>query len=179
MIEDIPIEQIKPNDSNPRYIKDKQFDKLVNSIKEFPKMLRVRPIIVNTDKVILGGNMRYMAAYRAGMKTVPVMTVNWTEEQQREFIIKDNLAAGDWDWEILANEWDADELSEWGLDVPVEKEPTEPAEEEYIYNALVIVFGSNTERDFFLHEHKQYKVKGYDKDMELDGALITYTNDVT
>ena len=113
------INEIKLNPNNPRLIKDDKFQKLVKSIKEFPEMLDIRPIVVNSDMVILGGNMRFKACKEAGLKEIPVIVAdNLTEEQQREFLIKDNTSGGEWDFEMLANEWDVDELEEWGLDVP-------------------------------------------------------------
>lgn len=115
----ININNIKPNPNNPRIIKDDKFEKLVNSIKEFPKMLEIRPIVVNDDMIVLGGNMRLKACKAAGLKEVPIIKASdLTEDEQRQFIIKDNVSGGEWDWDILANEWNADELSEWGLDVP-------------------------------------------------------------
>jgi len=112
------LSEIKPNPNNPRIIRDEKFEKLVKSIKEFPEMLEKRPIVVNTDMVVLGGNMRLKACKEAGLKEIPVIIADWTEEQQREFIIKDNVGFGDWDWDELANTWDAEELNAWGLDVP-------------------------------------------------------------
>lgn len=114
------IKDIKLNPNNPRLIKDDKFKKLVKSIKDFPEMLEIRPIVINKDFVILGGNMRYKACKDAGLKEIPVIIAdNLTEEQQREFLIKDNVSGGEWDWEILANEWDSDELEAWGLDIPI------------------------------------------------------------
>jgi hypothetical protein len=113
------ISEIKSNPNNPRIIKDDKFKKLVQSIKDFPEMLEKRPIVVNTDMVVLGGNMRLKACKEAGLKDVPVMIADWSEEQQREFIIKDNVGFGEWDWDTIANEWDTDQLDEWGLDVPL------------------------------------------------------------
>jgi hypothetical protein len=93
---------------------------VVKSIQDFPEMLQIRPIVVNAEMVVLGGNMRLKACKEAGLKEVPVIFADsLTEEQQKEFIIKDNVGFGEWDWDQLANEWDAEELSEWGLDVPV------------------------------------------------------------
>lgn len=112
------INNIKLNPNNPRLIKDDKFKKLVQSIKDFPEMLNIRPIVVNTDMVILGGNMRYKACKEAGLKEVPVIITDLSEEKQREFLIKDNTSGGEWDWEVLANEWDAEQLDAWGLDVP-------------------------------------------------------------
>lgn len=119
MIEKAKISSIKPNPDNPRIIKDDAFHKLVRSIKEFPEMLDIRPIVVNSEMIVLGGNMRLRACKEAGLKEVPIIKAdNLTPDQQREFIIKDNVSGGEWDWEILANEWDSVELDEWGLDVP-------------------------------------------------------------
>ena len=112
------INNIKLNPNNPRLIKDDKFKKLVQSIKDFPEMLNIRPIVVNTDMVILGGNMRFKACKEAGLKEVPVIITDLSEDKQREFLIKDNTSGGEWDWEILANEWDSEELEAWGVDVP-------------------------------------------------------------
>lgn len=115
----IPLSKIKPNPNNPRIIRDDKFKKLVDSIQKFPRMLEIRPIVVNNDMVILGGNMRLRACKEAGLKEVPVIKADdLTPDQQREFIIKDNVGFGEWDWAMLANEWNTDELTEWGLDVP-------------------------------------------------------------
>jgi ParB-like chromosome segregation protein Spo0J len=112
------ISEIKLNPNNPRLIKDDKFEKLVKSIKEFPEMLDIRPIVVNSDMVILGGNMRFKACKEAGLKEIPVIVAdNLTEEQQREFLIKDNTSGGEWDFEVLANEWDNEQLEDWGLDL--------------------------------------------------------------
>ena len=113
----VSISKIKPNPNNPRLIKDDKFAKLVTSIQEFPEMLNIRPIVVNKDMVILGGNMRFKACKEAGLKEIPIIIADLTEEQEREFIIKDNISGGEWDWNLLANEWDADQLTGWGLDV--------------------------------------------------------------
>lgn len=118
-IEYVPIWKVKNNPNNPRLVKDDKFKKLVKSIQDFPEMLDKRPIIVNEDMIVLGGNMRLKACNEAGLKEVPIIVAeDWNEEQQRAFIIKDNLGYGEWDWDIIANEWDADELNEWGLDIP-------------------------------------------------------------
>jgi len=115
----LPINQVKANPNNPRIIKDDKFKKLVQSIKEFPEMLELRPIIVNEDMVVLGGNMRLKACKEAGLDKVPVIKAsNLTEEQQKEFIIKDNVGFGEWDWNDLANNWETEKLQEWGLDIP-------------------------------------------------------------
>jgi len=117
-IDKVSISTVKANPNNPRVIKDDKFRKLVQSIKDFPEMLEIRPIVVNQDMIVLGGNMRLKACKEAGLKEVPIIHAdNLTEEQQREFIIKDNVSGGEWDWELLANEWDTELLDEWGLDV--------------------------------------------------------------
>jgi hypothetical protein len=115
----VKLSEIKINPNNPRLIKDDKFFKLVKSIQGFPKMLEIRPIVVNSDMIVLGGNMRLKACKEAGLKEVPVIFADdLTEEQQKEFIIKDNVGFGEWDWEMIANEWDAEQLDEWGLDLP-------------------------------------------------------------
>ena len=112
------ISEVKLNPNNPRLIKDDKFKKLVQSIKDFPEMLNIRPIVVNQDMIILGGNMRYKACKEAGLKEIPIIKADLTEEQQREFLIKDNTSGGEWDFEMLDNEWDVEQLEEWGLDRP-------------------------------------------------------------
>jgi hypothetical protein len=120
-IESVKISTVKSNPNNPRVIKDDKFDKLVQSIKDFPQMLEIRPIVVNDDMIVLGGNMRLKACKEAGLKEVPIIKASdLTEEQQREFIIKDNVGFGEWDWEQL-KEWDGEELENWGLDAPVDE----------------------------------------------------------
>jgi DNA modification methylase len=127
----VKISDVKSNPNNPRLIKDDKFAKLVQSLKEFPEMAKVRPIVVNQDFVVLGGNMRLKAMKEAGWKEVPVEVVDWSEEKQREFIIKDNVGFGEWEWDMLANEWDAGELEKWGLDVPGFVEDSEAEEDDY------------------------------------------------
>lgn len=115
----VSIKLVKSNPNNPRIIKDDKFKKLVASIQEFPKMLEIRPIVVNDDMIVLGGNMRLKACIHAGLKEVPIIKVSdLTEQEQKQFIIKDNVSGGEWDWNMLANEWDVEELDAWGLDVP-------------------------------------------------------------
>lgn len=120
----VNINKIKPNPKNPRIIKDDKFRKLVKSIEEFPQMLEKRPLVCFTDVddklVVLGGNMRLKAAKEVGLKELPVMLADeWTEEQKAEFLIKDNVGFGEWDWDSLANEWDVEKLEDWGLDIPI------------------------------------------------------------
>jgi len=127
----LKISEVKSNPNNPRVIKDEKFKSLVKSIQDFPEMAEIRPIVVNADMIILGGNMRFKAMKEAGWKEVPVIIADHlTPEQEREFIIKDNTSGGEWDWEMLAMEWDADKLEEWGLDLPELIDPTELEAEE-------------------------------------------------
>ena len=122
-IENIKLSDIKLNPNNPRLIKDDKFKKLVQSIIDFPEMLKIRPIVVNEDMIILGGNMRFKACKEAGLKEVPIIkTSGLSAEKQREFLIKDNVSGGEWDWNLLANEWDEIKLVEWGLDIPIFKD---------------------------------------------------------
>jgi DNA modification methylase len=119
MVKHLPIGKIKPNKDNPRFIRDEKFTKLVKSLREFPDMAQLRPLIVNAEMVVLGGNMRLKAMQELKWETVPVIVAeNLTPEQEAEFIIKDNVGFGEWDWEMLANQWDADLLTDWGLDIP-------------------------------------------------------------
>lgn len=112
----VPITGIKPNPDNPRVIKDEKFKKLVESVKQSPWMLTLRPIVVDSEMVVLGGNMRLKAAQEAGYKQIPISLIeDLTEEQKQEFVIKDNLPFGEWDWEILG-EWDSSKLIEWGFE---------------------------------------------------------------
>ena len=132
------LSEIKANPNNPRVIKDEKFDKLVKSIREFPKMMELRPMVINSDNIVLGGNMRLKALRQLGYKEVPDSWVKsadeLTEEEQRRFIIADNVGFGEHDWEMLANEWNIDELEDWGLDVPdfkIEPESIEAEEDDF------------------------------------------------
>lgn len=116
-IEKVKIGSVKLNPNNPRLIKDDKFKSLVKSIQDFPEMLDIRPIVVNEDMIILGGNMRFKACKEAGLKEIPIIITDLSEDKQREFLIKDNTSGGEWDWEVLANEWDAEQLDAWGLDL--------------------------------------------------------------
>jgi DNA modification methylase len=113
------INEIKPNLNNPRLIKDHKFKQLVKSIQDFPQMLELRPIVIDENNMVLGGNMRLKACIEAGLTDVPVKQAkDLSEAQKKEFIVKDNVGYGEWDWDDLANNWDAQELTEWGLDIP-------------------------------------------------------------
>jgi len=135
MKQKVNIKEVKPNEKNPRYIRDPKFNKLVKSIQAFPEMLEKRPIVVDEQMVVLGGNMRLKACEKAGLTEVWIdVAEGWTQEQKNEFIIKDNVGFGEWDWEILANEWDTQELSDWGIDLPEDyftEEVLEAEEDDY------------------------------------------------
>jgi hypothetical protein len=122
-VKTIKLSTIKPNPNNPRIIKDEKFHKLVKSVETFgEKMMPLRPIIVDENKIILGGNMRFKALKELKYKEVPEdwikSTNDMTEEEKKEFIIKDNVGFGDWDFDMLSNEWDNELLNDWGLDIP-------------------------------------------------------------
>jgi hypothetical protein len=126
----VKINQIKPNPKNPRTIKDERFEKLKKSIEDFPDMLNKRPLVCFTDTdgkfVVLGGNMRLKAAKDLGLKELPIILADeWTEEQKAEFLIKDNVGFGEWDWNELNTDWDTEQLNEWGLDIPKFSDPVD------------------------------------------------------
>jgi ParB-like chromosome segregation protein Spo0J len=125
MVNKVKINQIKSNPNNPRLIKDDKFYKLVKSLEEDPDFCNVRPVVVNKDMIVIGGNMRLKAAKELGWKEIPCEIVDWSEEKQRAFTIKDNVGYGEWDWDMLANEWDAEQLNQWGLDVPNFADPVD------------------------------------------------------
>ncbi len=161
-IEIVPLSSIKPNPKNPRVIKTDHFKKLVQSIKDFPEMREAREIVVNKDMVILGGNMRYRAMQEAKVKEAPVKVVDWSEEKQREFIIKDNIESGEWDYDVLANEWDKTQLTEWGM--PLEWLNAEELSGEYSQKLGEVIYEPKETKhqasDLFEKETK------FDKDIE-------------
>lgn len=114
----IKITEVFPNDENPRFISEAKFLQMVKSLKDFPEMASVRPLIINENNLVLGGNMRLKAMQEAGWKEVPCIKVAWSEEKQREFILKDNVSYGEWDWQILSSSWEKEILEEFGLDFP-------------------------------------------------------------
>ena len=155
----VAIREIKPNTNNPRFIKDDKFRKLVKSIKEFPEMLELRPIVVDSDMIVLGGNMRLKACIEAGLTEVPILVADQlTEEQKNEFIVKDNVGFGEWDWDLLANEWDTYLLEEWGLDLNIDAE-----QEESFATDVTVTLKMNNE---YLDELKE----------DLDKLLAKHTN---
>jgi hypothetical protein len=118
-VKKVKISDVKTNPKNPRLIKDDKFKKLIKSIQEFPQMLELRPIVVDENNIVLGGNMRLKACIEIGLKEIFIVKAqDLTEEQKDEFIVKDNVGFGEWDWDLLANEWDTEKLDEWGLNIP-------------------------------------------------------------
>ena len=123
----VPISKVKTNANNPRLIKNIKFKKLVASIEHLPSMLHLRPIVVDKDMTILGGNMRYKACIEAGLKEIPIIIADeLTPQEQQEFVIKDNVSYGEWDWDILGNDYDFQELGDWGMDLPADMFSDEP-----------------------------------------------------
>jgi len=159
----INIDEIQNNPDNPRVLKDDKFRKLVQSIKDFPKMLEIRPIVVNSEMIVLGGNMRLKACKEAGLSEIPVIKASdLTEEQQREFIIKDNVGFGEWDWDLIANEWDAEPLDDWGLDVKhfeVEKNDVDLSDQIKDVYEIIITCDNETEQEKTFEELTK---KGYE-----------------
>ena len=148
----VPIGEIKENPNNPRVIKDKQFLKLVKSVTEDSWMLKLRPLVVDKDMVVLGGNMRLKACIQAGFIELPIVKdTDLTKEQKDKFIIKDNLSYGLWNWEQL-NEWDTEKLEEWGLELETEKEENHEQGEE--------IFSE------YLGEANNYVVLMFDNDID-------------
>lgn len=169
MIQRIRVANLKPNPNNPRIIKDEKFAKLVESIRNFPEMLEARPIVVNKDMVVLGGNMRLKALIDAGLTEAPVEIVDWDAEKQAQFVIKDNVSFGDWDWDNLANEWETTDLETWGLDFPFWKQAESQVQsvnelDEWVGMPefeskdagfkMVIAFENETDREQFANTYK-------------------------
>lgn len=144
---------LKTNPNNPRSIRKDKLKKLVESLKQFPEMLEARPIVVDKDGVVLGGNMRLKAAQMAGLTEVPVFVREWDPDKDEQFVIKDNVAFGEWDWDMLANTFDEDELNTWGLDVPVLSEKAEIEEQEVVFSE-------------YLDESHNYVVLLFDNDID-------------
>jgi hypothetical protein len=157
----VKIKEVKTNPNNPRFIKDDKFKKLVKSIKEFPEMLELRPIVVDKYNIVIGGNMRLRACKEAGLKEVHIVKADQlTEEQQREFIIKDNVGFGEWDWDDLANKWDTDKLEEWGLDLPINEEKEDETYTSKIESPIYEPTGKKPNLE------ELYNLKGYNKFIE-------------
>lgn len=133
------LSTLTPNPNNPRFIRDTSFEKLVKSIRQFPEMLALRPIVADRDGVVLGGNMRYRALVELGYDEIPdnwvIFAGDLSEAQRLEFLVKDNAAYGEWDYEALANEWDELPLADWGVDVPIIDDTLLAADESAITEA--------------------------------------------
>ena len=163
----IKLKDIKPNESNPRYIVDGKLDQLVKSITDFPKMMALRPITVDEDNIILGGNMRYHGLLKLGYTEIPDEWVQvaegLTDEQKREFIIKDNVGFGSWSWDVLANEWDGKQLAEWGLDVPgweeADEDDTDLSDEMELQFKLEVSLTCEKDQEYL---YKELSNKGYE-----------------
>jgi len=154
MKKQVNITDVKFNTDNPRTINKHQFKKLVNSIKEFPEMLEVRAIVVDETMTVLGGNMRLRACMDAGLKKIWIETTeDWTDKQKKEFIIKDNVSFGEWDWDLLANNHSDDPLLEWGVDVPDQSESLGIEEQEIVFSE-------------YLEESNNYVVLIFDNDID-------------
>lgn len=157
----VSINEVKLAPNNPRVIKNDKFKKLVFSIKEFPEMLNLRPIVVDENMVVLGGNMRLRACREAGLTQVPIIRASeFTEEQKKEFVIKDNSSFGEWDWDVLANEWNIDDLAEWGLDIPAsyfddDKEPE--FDKDMLNEALDKYINSKVKQITLYFDNQQYE----------------------
>ena len=183
-IEHVLISTLKENENNPRNINRHKFEKLKNSIKDFPEMLALRPIVVDEDNIILGGNMRYKASKELGLKKVYVIQAkNLSDAQVKEFIIKDNVGFGEWDWDILANSWDTSLLTDWGVDVwknsddfsfDIEDEEEEEEEKRKIsddnYSSFEIIMYHENKIKLVSVLSKIKKEKQFDK---LEDALMT------
>jgi ParB-like chromosome segregation protein Spo0J len=155
----IKISQVKSNPNNPRLIKNDKFKKLVKSVQDFPEMLELRPIVVDEDMIVLGGNMRLKACQEAGLKEVWIEVANLTEQQKKEFTIKDNVGFGEWEWDMLANEWEQTELEDWGLDgFPFEDKVLE-AEEVYTKNIEAPTYEPKNEKPKEEELYNEDKVK--------------------
>jgi hypothetical protein len=157
------INELKVSEENPRIIKDRKFKKLIQSIKDFPEMLELRPIVIDENNIILGGNMRYRACIEAGLKDVPVkIAKGLSDKQKKEFTIKDNANFGEWDWDILGNEWNTYNLDDWGVDVwqniDDQKEWIGMPEFEIKEESFQIKIHFETEKDRGDFE-KEYKIK--------------------
>jgi ParB-like chromosome segregation protein Spo0J len=155
----IKISQVKSNPNNPRLIKNDKFKKLVKSVQEFPEMLELRPIVVDENMIVLGGNMRLKACQEAALKEVWIEVADLTEQQKKEFTIKDNVGFGEWEWDMLANEWEQTELEDWGLDgFPFEDKVLE-AEEVYTKNIEAPTYEPKNEKPKEEELYNEDKVK--------------------
>ena len=171
MKQQVKISQVKGNPNNPRIIKNDKFKKLVKSIQEFPEMLKLRPIVVDEDMIVLGGNMRLKASKDAGLKEVWIeIAEGLTDEQKKEFIVKDNVGFGEWEWDMLANEWDSVKLAEWGLDVWENQDDTQESENTYTQKIEAPKYEPTGVKPAENELYKDDKVKELIKKIELSNA---------
>jgi hypothetical protein len=180
----VPIGEVKLNPNNPRSIKKVKFDKLVRSIREFPSMLEMRPIVVDEDMVVLGGNMRLQALREAGYEEVPIIrAIGWTEEQKREFVVKDNISYGEWDWDMLANEFDPLDLDMYGMDLDPKLFQVDEDDESASkatstkFNDYVIYFANEREMDIWYAFVRRLKDKFKDED-NISTRILRYIAEV-
>ena len=167
MKQQVKISKVKGNPDNPRIIKNDKFKKLVKSIQEFPEMLKLRPIVVDENFMVLGGNMRLKASKEAGLSEVWIdIAEGLTEEQKKEFIVKDNVGFGEWEWDILANQWDSVQLAEWGLDVWQNEDDVEDIEE---------VIDFNEEVNFIIKCENLEELEELKDKLKLTGAKTSYS----
>lgn len=165
------VSQLKLNPKNPRLIKDDKFRKLVRSIQEFPKMMSLRPIVIDDDNLVLGGNMRLRAIKELGMKEIPDDWVKkaseLSDEEKRRFIIEDNVEFGEFDFDILANEWDENELVDWGIDVLNNKESNVIKEQDIIpYKKVYILLIIDPEKSFEVKKRIRDLIQEYQIEIE-------------
>jgi len=149
---------LKPNPNNPRLIKDERFAKLVQSIKEFPAMMSIRPMIIDENNIMLGGNMRLKAIRELGMKEIPEDWVKkaseLTEDEKKRFVITDNNSFGEYDWDIIANEWGDLPIEDWGVDLHIAKDDADSFSDEGVgiknqYGVIVICGGEREQETVF------------------------------
>jgi len=180
----VKIFKLQENPDNPRLLTEDKGRKLQKSIKEFPEMLTARPIVVNKDMTILGGNMRYKALLATGVEEIEVMIVDWSEEKQQEFIIKDNVGYGQWDWDMLANQFDAYQLNEWALDIDPnmfnidsDDESMQEATDTTKFNDYTIYFANEQQMDIWYAFLRKLKNKFGDYN-NVSQRVLAYIADV-
>lgn len=180
----VKISKLQENPDNPRLLTEDKGRKLQKSIKDFPEMLTARPIVVNKDMTILGGNMRYKALLATGVEEIEVMIVDWSEEKQQEFIIKDNVGYGQWDWDMLANQFDAYQLNEWALDIDPnmfnidsDDESMQEATDTTKFNDYTIYFANEQQMDIWYAFLRKLKNKFGDYN-NVSQRVLAYIADV-
>lgn len=159
-IQYIGLDKIRSNPKNPRTIKKHQLEKLMKSISDFPKMLELRPLVVDENMVVLGGNMRLKALKELKYESVPYIKIEGlSEEQKEQFIIKDNVNYGDWDWDVLSTDWNLTSMDGWGLDVPswVLDDDAEPEIDRDVLNeAMDAYINAQVKRIVLFFDNEEY-----------------------